>query len=147
MQHLRHIVGIVVNAARIVAQGGFQRLVGCHLLAVEEGLILTEAADIEAGVVNALPQWKLVAQIAGCDNGMPFNLVVGIVASNPVCLPVVAVEEADFEWVHPTFHFLFSASLATICDGGVHPPPAAGAAFQRLTGIFYIQHLRGVDDF
>ncbi len=137
------VVGVEVYAAGVVAQGRLQKLVGSHLLAVEEGLVLAETADVEACVVDVLSQLELLAQVAGCQHSMAFYLVVGVVAANPTGMPLTAVEEADFEVLHRTIEF--HAPTIAVCHGGIHSPPAAVAALEGRAGVGDVEHLRGVD--
>ena len=127
LQQVGHVVGVEVDAARIVAQGRLHQLVGGHLLTVEKCLILAKAADVEARVIDVLSQIELLAQIACRHFGVALDLVVIVVASNPVGVPVAAVEEADFEVLHRAFE-LFTLTIA-VCHSSVDPPPAAFAAF------------------
>ena len=139
-----YVVGIEIDTLGIVAKGRFQDLVHTHFGAVDVGGVDTQATDVESGFHDIAFECKLLAQVAGGDGGVAIQMVVLVVAPNPLRLPIVGREEAYLKVLHVAFEGLISA-LVAVGDGGIHAPPAAVAAFQRLALVGDVEHLVGID--
>ena len=124
------VVGVEVDAAGVVAEGGLELFLRGYLAAVDVGRVDPQAADVEAGTEDVFLQGELFAEVAGGDGGVALDTVVVVVAAYPAGVPVGGREEADLE-VLDVAREGFALAAVAVGDGGDDFPPAALAARER----------------
>ena len=60
-QDIGHVVSVKIDAPRIVAQCGFEKLIFGHFDAVEEHLVLTQSTDVKARTFDIFAERELLA--------------------------------------------------------------------------------------
>ena len=140
-----HVVGIEIDAPRVIRKCGFQVFANSDLLTIEIGTINTQAADVKARLGDVLLERKLLAQVAGSNGGVAVHVVVLIVAPNPMCVPVVGREQTYLKVLHIALHLGFPPMFA-VCHSRIHLPKAPVAALQLLARVWDIEHVRRFDN-
>ena len=140
LEHLRDIVGVEIHATRVPGKRRFQQFLGRDFPSIEVGTIHAHTADIQPSFINLTFEGKVLAEITGCQAGFTYQHIVLKLMANPLGLPVVLVQQADFKRFDFAFHFGF---LAFGGNGRNDFPVGFVAALEFLARVRDVKHLVG----